>query len=211
VRKTRDILSSIIRDRMNSGADYNETENTGFRIARGSAMSWDDMQFPISSGRVGVANFPDWEAFTTNTSAYAFAVDDYIDLVANEPSHGWLEGSDISIHMHIALKDANATGANRFAKFTLYIAFADVGEVWAEATPLTAELTIPTGSVALHHFLLPMGQLSMPDNLIGTQIKCRVKRIAATGGTEYASHIFITQVGGHVLSDTQGSRSVATK
>lgn len=174
-------------------------------------IAWDDLQFQISSGKPGVANVPTWEAFTTNTSAYSFAVNDYIDLGANEPYHGWKLGSDMSVHMHLALKTANATGSNRFAKFRVNIAYADVGEVWAEITALTAEVTIPTGTSALHHFLLPMGTLSLPNNIIGTQIKPRVTRIAATGGTEYASSVFITQVGIHFQMDTIGSRSVADK
>lgn len=172
---------------------------------------WDDMQFQISSGKPGVANVPTWETFTTNTSAYSFAVDDYIDLGANEPSHGWFEGSDISMHLHVTTKAANATGADRFAKFTVYIGHAAVNGVWAEITPLTAELTIPTGTAALTHFLVPMGNLSMPSNFIGCQIKPRIKRIAATGGTEYAGNIFITQLGGHVYYSSPGSRTVSAK
>lgn len=172
---------------------------------------WDDMQFQISSGKPGVANVPTWETFTTNTSAYSFAVNDYIDLGANEPSHGWKEGSDISVHLHITTKGANNTGGNVYAKFTVYLAHATVGAAWAEITPLTAELTIPNGTSALTHLLLPMGQLSMPSNLIGTQIKPRIKRIAATGGTEYTGNIFITQLGGHVFYNSPGSRKVSAK
>lgn len=174
-------------------------------------IAWDDLQFQISSGKPGAANVPTWEAFTTNTSAYSFAINDYIDLGANEPCHGWKLGSDMSVHLHLALKAANATGSDRFAKFQVDIAYANVGAAWAEATQMTAEVTIPTGTVALHHFLLLMGTLSIPTGLIGVQIKPRVKRIAATGGTEYASSVFITQLGIHLQKDTVGSRSVAAK
>lgn len=196
---------------LGTNTDNTTVEADGTVKYNGAATVWNDMQWPLSAGKVPAANFPDWEAFTTNTAAYSFDVNDYIDLQADEVPHAWLQGSDISMHLHVALKAANATGADRFAKFEVYIAYADVGEVWTEATPLAAELTIPTGSAALHHFLLSMGTLSLPNNLIGTQIKCRIKRIAATGGTEYASHIFVTQVGGHVRCDTNGSREIATK
>jgi hypothetical protein len=46
---------------------------------------------------------------------------------------------------------------------------------------------------------------------IGWQITCRVRRIAATGGTEYADDVYITQVGLHVEMDTIGSRTVSSK
>jgi hypothetical protein len=98
---------------------------------------WVDMQWDIASGKVSAANYPDWETFTTNTSAYGFATDDFIDLKAEEVPHGWQEGSDISVHLHIALKAANATGSNRFAKFTVYLAYAGANAAWAEITPLT--------------------------------------------------------------------------
>jgi hypothetical protein len=88
----------------------------------------------------------------------------------------------------------------------VYIAYADVDEVWTE-TSLTQELTIPDGTAALTHFLLDMGELAFTNQLIGCQVKTRVRRIAATGGTEYAGNIFITQVGSHLEQDTLGSRS----
>lgn len=191
------------------------TDNTTFETDgtlkfNGDATIWEDMQFQISSGKVGVANNPTWEAFTANTSAYSFDVDDYIDLGANEPSHGWKEGSAGSVHIHMANKTAQSAGADRFAKFTVYLAFADINEAWTE-TSVTAEWTIPDGTVALNHRKLYMGDLALTNNLIGTQIKARVKRIAATGGTEYADNVFITQIGIHFEQDTVGSREVTTK
>jgi hypothetical protein len=120
-------------------------------------------------------------------------------------AHWWKEGTNADVHLHVTLKDANATGANRFAKFTVYLARADAGDVWAE-TSLTAELTIPDGSAALKAFYLDLGDLDLSAYSIGCQLKVRVKRIAATGGTEYASNIFITQLGMHAQKDTVGSR-----
>lgn len=174
------------------------------------AEVYEDLQWQISTGRVAAANFPDWVAFTTNTAEYAFYVDDYIDLAANEIPHSWKLGTSVSVHMHVTTKAANASGGNHYAKYTVYLTSADVGEVWTE-TSLTAELTIPDGTPALHHFLLPLGDFAMTDNLIGTQIKPRIKRIAATGGTEHPEHLFLTQLGAHYLQDTMGSRSVAEK
>lgn len=172
---------------------------------------WQDVQFQVSSGRVAAANFPDWDsAFTTNTGEYKFDVDDYIDLAANEMPHNWKEGTTIKPHLHLALDGANSSGSNQYAKFTVYIAYADINEVWTE-TSQTAELTIPTGTADLTHLLLSMGDLAFTNQLIGTQIKVRVKRIAATGGTEYPNHIFITQYGIHYEIDTLGSRTVTSK
>jgi hypothetical protein len=46
---------------------------------------------------------------------------------------------------------------------------------------------------------------------IGTQLNIRLKRIAATTGTEYPNHIFVLQTGIHYEVDTMGSRQIGTK
>jgi hypothetical protein len=171
---------------------------------------FDDLQFAVSAGRVPPASAPTWEAFTTNTNEYSFAVNEYIDLQANEVFHKWMLGTPIRFHVHVTPKTANATGEDRFVKFTLYVAYADVNEVWTE-TDLTQELTIPTGTSALTHMLLGLGNVAFTNQIIGCQIKLRIKRIAATGGTEYADSVFITQVGAHLEQDTCGSRTEYVK
>ncbi len=171
---------------------------------------WDDIQFPTSGAKVPAANFPTWETFTANTSEYSFAVDDYIDLPANEMAHWWKEGTDVGIHLHSTTKAANVSGSNQYAKFTVWVSYADVDAVWAEVA-VTAELTIPTATEALTHKLLSVGTVSLPGLKVETQVKIRVKRIAATGGTEYAGNIFLTQVGVHAEKDTMGSRTVGAK
>jgi hypothetical protein len=176
---------------------------------------YDDLQFPISSGKLPAANFPDFSAFTTNTNEFEFDVNDYIDLGAQEVPHSWAEGTAGDMHLHCALSAANSSGSPRYAKFTLYVALSDHSQagtkVWTEVGPYTAELTIPDGSAALTGFYLDLGNMTLTGYKVGTQIKLRIKRITATGGTEYASHIFITQVGVHIQKDTMGSRQETVK
>jgi len=187
-----------------------EIESDGTLKFNGDATVWDDIQFQISTGKVPAANFPTWEAFTTNTSEYSFTVDDHIALGANEMAHWWKEGTAAHVHMHVANKTANTSGADRFAKFTVYFAYAGIDTVWTE-TSVTAELTIPDTTAALNHFKLDLGSVDMTGLTIGTQVKIAVKRIAATGGTEYADNTFITQIGIHAEADTVGSRQITTK
>lgn len=172
---------------------------------------YEDVQFPIASGKVPAANYPTWETFTTNTRAYAFSVDDYIDLQADELPHGWSEGTTGHVHLHFAIKTAQNTGTNRYAKFTVYLAAGKEGNAWTELGPFTAEKTIPTGSSALQAFYLDMGDANLAGYIIGGQLKASVKRIAATGGTEYADDVYITQVGMHVETNTIGSRQETVK
>ena len=171
---------------------------------------WEDLQFSVSGAKVPAANAPTWEALTVNHKAYSFDVNDYKDQEANELPHWWKEGTDGKVHIHTTTKIANATGNDRFAKYTVYIAHMNASNVWVEAS-LTAELTIPNGTVAKQGFKLLMGTLTLTGLTLGTQIGCRIERITATGGTEYADNMFITQVGIHLEKDTMGSRQEVIK
>ncbi len=190
--------------------NYSEFEEDGTIVFRGNAVVFNDLQFPISNAKVPAANAPTWQTFTTNTNEYGFGIDDFIDSQANETPHGWLQGTIGHVHLHITTKAANATGSDRFAKFTVWIAFADTGEAWQE-TSFTAELTIPDGTAALEQFNLDMGDLTLAGFVEESEIRARPKRIAATGGTEYSGEIFITQVGIHMEHDTVGSRTENVK
>jgi hypothetical protein len=171
---------------------------------------YEDLEFPIIGSVLPGVNTPTFEAFTINTKEYSFAVNDYLDPASRECPHSWKIGTAGTVHLHITPKTAQSTGANRYAKFTVYVAYADVDEVWTE-TSFTAEYTIPTGTAALTHFLLEMGTLTLTNQIIGNHIKVRVKRIAATGGTEYADNVFIDQCAVHLQDDTLGSRQEHVK
>lgn len=169
--------------------------------------TWEDLQFPVAAGKVPAVNTPSFETFTTNTKAYSFAVDDYIDLASQEPFHASKLRSNGTLHLHLATKAANATGSNRYAKFTAWVTFANINGVHTEQAPISAEYIIPTGTAALTHLFLDFPteiDLSTMTN-VGSQLTIRIKRIAATGGTEYAGNIFVTQCGMHIKNDTFGS------
>ena len=174
-----------------------------------SQSVYDDLQFQVSNAKVTPNNLlPSWEAFTTNTSEYAFAIDEEVDTQANELPHWWKEGTAGHAHIHITTKAVPAQ--EQKARFTVTFAYADTGEVWVEA-PLTAELTIPISTTALTHFYLDLGDLTLTNYLVGAQIRCRIKRVAkSAGGTEYVGDIFITQVGIHLEKTRLGSRNETT-
>jgi hypothetical protein len=205
-------LVNFVQDNASSDKDLLvlQQDGTGHALILINSV-YDDIQFPIASGKLPAANYPNWETFTTNTAEYAFSVDDYIDCQANELAHWWKQGTAGHIHLHFTIKTAQSTGQNRFVKFSIWVAYADTDEVWVEQTVLSAEKTIPTGSGALKAFYLDIGDATLTNYLIGGQVKLRVKRIAATGGTEYADDVYITQVGMHVEKDTLGSRTETVK
>lgn len=173
--------------------------------------AWDDIQFPIASGKVPAANYPDYDTFTTNTRQYKFAVDDYIDLEAEEMAHWWKEGTLVYPHIHVALDGANSAGAARYLKFTLYLAYADDnGDVYTEVSR-NIEITVPDATADLSHLFGFATAVDFSGLTIGTQVVARIKRIAATAGTEYPNSVFITQVGLHAEIDGLGSSQIGSK
>lgn len=198
VSSTKDSATRVIVD-----------EDYGIKLY-GDSTVYNDLQFTISSGKVPAANYPTWETFTTNTNEFSFAVNDYIDMDANEVPHSWLLESSGDVHLHVTTKAANSTGGNVYAKFTVYVSSCYTGSTWTE-TSFTQELTIPNGTSALQLFYLDMGNLTLTSYTLETEIKVRVKRIAATSGTEYPGNIFITQAGIHLQDDSMGSRDENSK
>jgi hypothetical protein len=67
------------------------------------------------------------------------------------------------------------------------------------------EIEIPDGSVDLEHFIEGDTAVDFSSLEIGTQVNPRVKRIAATTGTEYPNDVFILQIGLHAEKDSRGS------
>ncbi len=190
--------------------NYSEFEVDGTLEFNGAATIWNDIQFQISDAKVTPASLlPSWEAFTANTSEYAFGIDKEVDTSANEIPHSWKQGTAGHAHIHITTKAINNTEVT-YAKFTVTFAYADIGEVWVE-TPLTAEITIANPTAALTSLYLDLGDITLTNYLIEAQMRCRVKRIPATTGTEYVGDIFITQVGIHFEEDTVGSRTERDK
>lgn len=175
-----------------------------------------DVEFPLVGAKVPAANFPDWTdgAPTANQGCYAFDVNDFLDLGCAEVPHGWAIGTILDMHIHVSTKDANASGADRFVKFQVFVSYAtsdtSAWSAWTEVNS-TGELTIPNGTGTLKSRYLDLGNVDLTGYTVGTQVKVRIKRIAATGGTEYASHIYVTQVGAHAQLNTIGSRSETAK
>jgi hypothetical protein len=132
-------------------------------------------------------------------------VNDGIDCEAQVLNHKWNEGSTGHFHLHLAL-DAASAGATRYVKFEVYVAYPDASDIYTEST-LTAELTIPASSPSKKKFYLDMGDIAFTNLNIGDQLVVSVKRIAATGGTDYADEIFVSQCGCHIEQVRIGSRT----
>ena len=197
--------------RFGGNLDYTEFESDGTLKMTGEATVYDDIYTAVAAAKVPAANYPDWSAFTANTGAYTFKVNDYADLATMEITHAYKEGSDIEAHIHLATNGTNTD--IRKAKYVLYYTLglpnSGLHQFSAEQT-LTGELTIPANTPDKSAMYLYMGTISGTGLKMGTQLKFRVKRIAGTG-TEPTGNPFIGMIGIHFEMDTLGSRGILTK
>lgn len=193
--------------------NYAEFEQDGTLVFKGDATVVNDLQFSISSGKVGAANAPAWAAFVGNLFEYTFAVNDYMDLGAQEIPHSYKSGTDIFLHVHWASNGSNVD--NRFVKWEIEYAIAGgegitLGDVFTGTTVASNESVIPANTLSKTNMFTQIAVISGTNIVFGAMLKLRLKRIAATGSAP-SSNPFALQVGAHFYSDTIGSRQVASK
>jgi hypothetical protein len=112
---------------------------------------YDDIVIGFSWARVPASNAPTWATFTTNTSAYKFWINDYLDINASEMLHWWKEWTDIEIHIHWANNWVDLT--DRAVKWQMYFTRWDVNEAFSAEQTATVETTIPASTTDKTHFL----------------------------------------------------------
>lgn len=193
--------------------NYTEFEADGTMKAVGTATTYNDIQYPIETGRLPAANAPTWSTFNTNFGAYTFAVNDYVDMGSQELIHTWKEDSQIEFHIHWATNGTDVDA--RYVKWQIEYCYA-IGSssapftAFSATTTISAETTIPAATTANSHIYTSIGTFTPSGGKIGMQLKIRLKRIAASG-TAPSNNPFALQVGIHIEQDTLGSRTTSTK
>jgi hypothetical protein len=169
---------------------------------------YNDIYIGIESGRTSAANYPDWETFSTNLSAYTFDVDDYIDLSSVELLHGWKEGTDIELHVHWATNGVDVD--NRYVKWQIFYSWADKNEVFSAEAEDSEETEITASTTDRTHKYTSVTVIAGTNYKIGSVLKLRLKRITSTG-TAPTADPFALMVGVHYQIDTLGSRERSIK
>jgi hypothetical protein len=199
--------------RFGDATNYTGFEADGTMVAHGTATTYNDIQFAISSGKVAAANAPTWTAFVGNLYEYAFALNDYIDCGSQEVPHGYLEGSDMEIHVHWATNGLDTT--DRFVRWQIEYTIANMASVapfsvFTSTTTVFADTTIPANTTSRSHIYTSIATIPGTGIKIGAQIKLRIRRLAASS-TAPTSNPFALQVGIHYQQDTIGSRTATSK
>jgi len=190
--------------------NYSGFETDGTYVALGDATVYEDLQFSVSGGRVPASNAPTFETFTTNTKEYAFAVNDFIYLDANEPFHAHKINTLSDVHVHATSKTGNSSGSSQYVNVETTLAYVENNGTWNE-TVLSGECEIPDGTSALCMKIFDLGDFDLTNVGIGGLMKLTVKRISAVSGAEYPDDLFINQIGMHLEVDMLGSREEYVK
>lgn len=194
-----------------SGGNYTEFESDGTVKLVGDASVYDDIFVGLASAKLPQVNVPTWTAFTTNTNAYTFAIDDYIDLPTIEVKHDYKEGTDLEVHLHIATNGVDTT--NRYVKFIVYYTYAipfSANVQFVTEQNISNELLIPANTLDKTSLYLQLGTIAGTTLKIGTQLKIRLKRITSVGAAPTANP-FVGMLGIHYQKDTMGSRQINSK
>ena len=191
--------------------NYTTVSTTGDLSFVGSATIWNDIYFPMSSGRIGGANQPTWAAFQGNIEEYTFGINDYIHLPSGEILHSYKEGSDLKIHVHIVTNGTEGTDTQ--VNYEVEYTIGDIDEVISAATVITSgNTTIASGTTDRTHKRIEIGTITGTNLKTMATIKMRFRRIARVGGTaDPAVDPFVTMVGIHIEEDTVGSRTEQAK
>lgn len=195
----------------NYPTNYAIFEDDGTLAFYGNATVFDDLYFPMSSGKIGGANQPAWAAFQGNTYEYAFGVNDYIHLPGGEVTHKYREGSSLEFHVHIVTNGLDATA--RDVNYEIEYTIGDMDEVMSAAATITSgDYTIPANTTDRTHLYINVDTVAFANMQIGAALKMRFRRIALTGGGSAPSNDpFVVMVGIHMECDTVGSRTAAAK
>ena len=198
-----------------TGGNYTGFEADGTMILNGTATTYDDIQFGISSGKVPASNAPTWATWN-GLSEYSFGIGDYIDLGSQEFKHDWKEGSPVELHIHWSTGTGNYVNGDKVNWQIEYtwtnMATSQPFTVFPAPTAVTAEQAFTTTVLPYSHVYTSVVAFTPTGGKIGAQLKVRLKRIAkSAGGTDPATNPFALQVGLHYEQDTLGSRTTSSK
>jgi len=200
------VTDSFIAGNADDGS-YTEIEPDGTLVAHGDARCWADIDFPIIVRTTGVG-IPTLATLVGNITAPQWGVNDINICEGQELIHSWVEGSTCYWHVHVITAVQDAT--DRYVKFEIEYAYADLGGVLTSAIIAeSTELLIPANTPAKSNLIYPIAEFT-PACKIGTQVYARLKRVVASGTAPSVSP-FVPMLQIHILCDTIGSRQRGVK
>jgi len=167
-----------------------------------------DIDHPIIIRTVG-PGIPTLAVLNGNITMPQWQVGDFHVCESQEFIHNWVEGSEVSWHIHLTTNGLDAT--DRYVKFTLEYGYVDMGGAWVFPALLTSpELLIPANTPDRTMFIFSLGSFTPLGFKIGAHAVARLSRIAAVGVAPTLNP-FVAILQMHIQVNTLGSRTVSAK
>jgi hypothetical protein len=185
--------------------------------------AWDDIRFPVTSGRTGVSNPPTLLKFIAGSGSsvgvftFVFA-DEAVE--GNEEQvwfqvqlpHSWKEGTEIEPHVHWAVNADGSSG--EFPKFGLEFAWVNIGELYSVTTTIvtdasTAGAATTSGDdviLAYKHYISDFPGIDGTGRFISSMLMCRFFRNSSHADDDLADGVFVLELDFHYQINTFGSR-----
>jgi len=169
---------------------------------------WRDIDFPIIIRTTG-ANIPTLTTINGNLTMPTWAVNDFNQCESQEFVHEWKQGSTCYWHIHLTTNGLDVD--NRYVRFEVEYGYVTPNGQWVFPAVIdSGDLLIPANTPNETMFIFSIGNFTPTGVKIGGHCVARLKRITATG-TAPTSNPWCPMLQQHVLCDSLGSRSIASK
>lgn len=165
-----------------------------------------DIDHPIIIRTVGPGQ-PTLQVLNGNITMPQWQVGDFNVCESQEFIHNWVEGSEVSWHIHLTTNGVD--GTDRYVAFSLEYGYANVGGTWTFPALLTSpDMLIPAGTPDRTMLIFSIGTFTPASLTIAAHSIARLSRVAA-GGAAPTLNPFVSMLQQHVLVNTVGSRTIS--
>lgn len=130
--------------KLGTATDYTQFSATGSMVMSGSARVWDDLFFPLASGKQGATDRP---PFDYNESAFLFPAGDTSQIIyaTIQFPHSWAPGTDIYPHVH--WKQDHSGSVVYKMDYKWFNIGGNIPPSWTTYTMSTPAITYTSGSI----------------------------------------------------------------
>jgi hypothetical protein len=169
-----------------------------------SAVLWDDLRTPLTSGKFAGVKDPSFIPFLGSVRAYSFAdqalaVNEEEGFFIMQIPHTYKEGSIIIPHLHWAPSTTDI-GVTRWG---LEYTWQNVHEVFASPTTIYAESE--TNGLAHEQLIASFPSIDGTGKLISSMMVCRLFRNSSHANNTYGAGAFGLELDIHFQKNTDGS------
>ena len=165
--------------------------------------NWEDLRFPVGAIKLGAANPPDEQAYKGGVVLSFPSNANRIAYVTAQMPHGWVEGTDIVVHIHWTIPTSGAGGGAENVKFDLTHSWANLGDAFPAETPLTFTRDVQN-SVVDTHLLDEWTAVSGTGKTFSSMLIFSIERDIAVAN-DYADKAYLVEFDIHYKRDRLGS------